>query len=340
VTGYDTFPDPVRLSLTGSNAAVVNRVVGIVAANGAIDASTALTDAYSTNNFRTAASTNGTALWMGGAGPSGTAGVRYATKGDTNSIRLSSTVTNIRAIGIFNGQLYCTTGSGAYKGISAVGTGTPVDSLQVITVLPGFPDTTNSTNDPYGFSINPAGTIAYVADNRAKARGGGVQKWIKNGSTWSLAYTLDSALTTGLRYLTVDWSGNNAVIYASSGEGIVKNLPGNKLLQVTDIDSIAPFITLATAAANTVFRGIAFAPEAPAASTTYTFTGNGLWTLASNWANNLIPPATLLANTAIVIDPVVGGSCILNIAQSIQSGASLTVRPGKNLLVQGGLTVQ
>ena len=341
VTGYDTIIDPARLSIINATSANVNRVVGVMGADGVIDATTALTNTYSANNFRGAASTNGTDLWLAGTGTSGTSGVRYTKKGMDTSLQLSRTVTNIRTVNIFNNQLYATTGSGAFKAILSVGNGLPVDSGQIITVLPGFSDLSTSTADPYAFSIMPGtGNIAYVADARSKSNGGGVQKWVFNGTNWNLSYTLDSGLTSGLRNLVVDWSTVNPTIYCVNGDGYTKNMPGNKIVAVTDVDSTSEFLVLATAAPNFMFRGIAFAPEPSAAVTTYTFTGNGNWNAAANWANNSKPPAALPAASSIVIDHAPGGACILNTAQSLSPGSSFTVNAGKNLVVQGSLTIQ
>jgi hypothetical protein len=339
-TGYDTFPDPARLSITGSTVANVNRSVALLDSDGNIDLTTVLTDAYSGSNIRGAASSNGTDIWLAGTSTSTSgAGVRYTTRGSTTSTQLSTNVTNIRGINIFNGQLYCTSGSGAFKGISAVGTGLPTTSGQTIAVLPGFPNTTASGPDPFMFSINPAGTIAYVADNRSKLNGGGVQKWTNTGGTWNLAYTLDSGLSLGMRYITVDWSGTNATIYGVTSDAIVKNQPGNRIMKLTDVDSVSAFTVLAQAEPNFVFRGIAFTPEPGSTSTTYTFTGNGNWNLAANWANGAIPPNPLNSG-AIIIDPAPGGQCLLNISQTIQAGASITVRSGKSLIVPGNLQIQ
>ena len=75
----------------------------------------------------------------------------------------------------------------------------------------------------------------------------------------------------------------------------------------------------------------------PAPVTNYTFNGNGNWTLASNWVGNNIPPKVLPAGDSIIIDPVVGGKCVLNITQIIADGATIIVNPGKNLVVPGSL---
>jgi len=79
---------------------------------------------------------------------------------------------------------------------------------------------------------------------------------------------------------------------------------------------------------------------ATAQSFTYTFSGNGNWNNAANWAGNLIPPATLPAFSSIIIDHAAGGQCLLNVPQNIAKGASFIVKAGKNLLVNGGLLIQ
>ena len=72
--------------------------------------------------------------------------------------------------------------------------------------------------------------------------------------------------------------------------------------------------------------------------TIYTFTGNGNWSDASNWSNNLVPPATLSPNSEIKIDPVAGGQCVLNISYTVSSAGKLTVMSGKKFVVQGNLS--
>ena len=341
VTGYDTIPDPARSSITSSTSANVNRVVGVIGADGSIDATTALTDAFSGNSLRSAASTNGIDIWLAGTGSSGTAGVRYTTKGSTTSTQLSTSVTNIRVVNIFNGQVYCTTGSGAFKSISAVGTGLPTTAGQTIAVLPGMPNLPASTEDPNTFSIKPVtGDTAYIADSRAKNKNGGVQKWAYNGSTWILLYTLDSGLTSGIRSIVVDWSTPRATIYGTNNDSYMKDMPGNKIVAVIDNDSTSSFTAIATAPVNFMFRGIAFAPEAAASSTIYTFTGDGNWDIAANWINSTIPPAILPAFSEIVIDPIVNGQCVLNISQTISKDAVITVKTGKKMIVPGALTIQ
>lgn len=71
----------------------------------------------------------------------------------------------------------------------------------------------------------------------------------------------------------------------------------------------------------------------------YIFTGDGNWSVAANWKNSHIPPAILPLNAAIIIDPIQGGTCILDISYSITSGKKITVQAGKKFLVQGNLNI-
>lgn len=70
---------------------------------------------------------------------------------------------------------------------------------------------------------------------------------------------------------------------------------------------------------------------------TYTFTGNGAWTNAANWSGNVVPPASLPAESRIVINPVSGGNCVLNVPYTVPVGVLLSVAPGKQFVVQGNL---
>ncbi len=255
ITGYDAATGTA--SVTGTTSAVANRVVGIISAGGTINTTTALTDAYTTSNIRGAVTTNGTDLWLAGTGTNPSNAVRYTTVGATTSTQLFSTITNIRTIGIYNGQLYCGSATGTYQGVSSIGTGTPTTAGQTVTLLPGFP--TVAGPGTYGFEINPfEGNTMYVADDRTVASGGGIQKWTLAAGTWTLAYTIAPDAILGSRGLTVDWRTATPKIYATT--------TGNSLVAITDNGSAATstLIPLITAGTNTAFRGIAFAPGTPA----------------------------------------------------------------------------
>ena len=83
------------------------------------------------------------------------------------------------------------------------------------------------------------------------------------------------------------------------------------------------------------------AGETSCAPATYRFTGNGAWSLESNWQDNRIPPAGLPAGQQIIIDPESGGECLLDIPQQIISkNAILQLAKGKRLTVLTKLVFQ
>jgi len=65
----------------------------------------------------------------------------------------------------------------------------------------------------------------------------------------------------------------------------------------------------------------------------YTFTGNGNWELATNWADNNIPASPLKSGNQVIINPVDGGKCILNSDYIIETGASIIVNQGKQFVI-------
>ena len=78
---------------------------------------------------------------------------------------------------------------------------------------------------------------------------------------------------------------------------------------------------------------------APTASVVYTFNGNGNWSDNANWANGNVPPATLNPGNQIIINPVDGGQCVVNISYTVSAGAVLTVMPGKSLIIPSNLNI-
>ncbi|HEV7427102.1 MAG TPA: lamin tail domain-containing protein, partial [Thermoanaerobaculia bacterium] len=250
--GYDAAPGATV------PAVAANRVVGRVDSLGSVDTST--TEAGTTGNMRGAASTNGTTIWLS----TSAAGVRATTFGATTAAtQLSTSPTNIRYVNVFNGQLYLSTSSGTFQGVATLGSGTPTTSGQTTTLLPGFPTAAGPSS--YGFffadldaAVAGVDTV-YVADDRATASGGGLQKWTFDGTTWTLRGTLTAGLSNGLRGLTGSVSGTNVTFYATDAAGTTH------LVTATDTSGPAAtingtFTTVATAAANTAFRSVAFAP--------------------------------------------------------------------------------
>lgn len=249
--GYDA--DTGTLAIAGTASAAVNRVVAFIGADESIDTTTAFTDAYSGSNPRSAISTDGNKIWMSG-NSSTEGGIRFATKGATTSTRLHTSLpSNTRVVGIFNGQLYMSSASGAFIGINTVGTGVPDAPDQVVTLLSGFSGVANLS--PYDFYFADENTL-YVADDATLVNGGGIQKWEQSGGVWSRTYVLQTGITAGCRGLTAVTSSGVTTLYATTAEN------PTRLVVVTDLGSTSPFTALATAVTNTAFRGVDFAPEA------------------------------------------------------------------------------
>jgi 2',3'-cyclic-nucleotide 2'-phosphodiesterase (5'-nucleotidase family) len=251
VAGYDAALG--TSSVTSSSAATVNRVINLLDNAASITRAASTSSLYSGNNFRSAARSSNNDYW--GAG--GTTGTHYF--GTTAAAAtVQSDKTNSRVINIFNGNVYFSTsssgGSNPNLGIYQVGSGLPVTSGQTITNIIN----TGAGSSPYAFAINQAGTVIYIADDRNNASGG-IQKWSFDGSTWSLLYTLGTGVANiGARGLTVDFSGIDPVIFATTSE----SSGSNRLIKITDTGAGSSSSTLATSPTNTAFRGVAFAPVA------------------------------------------------------------------------------
>ena len=261
LTGYDSaLPGAVMLS--GTASATVNRVVGRVNTNGIVDTTTALTDFADANNPRSAVGSIGTNIWVAG----GAGGIRFTTLGSTTSTQLSTTVTNLRQANIFAAQLYVSTGSGAAVRVGTVGTGIPMTSGQTITNLPAFP-TTGSPFSYIFFDLSagvPGVDTLYVADDGPPA----LTKyslvagnWVSNGSVGP-----DQAY----RGITGTNVATTVTLYATR-QGGTGAAGGGVLVSLVDSSGYngafagVPTV-LATAAANTAFRGIALAPVTTSAA--------------------------------------------------------------------------
>jgi len=294
--GYNT--NSGIASIATSTAVTVPRALGIVDAAGTYTLAAKSTNWYSANNIRSAA-TDGTNSFWGCGTPSGV--TYFGLAAPTSGVYTA----NLRVVQIVNGNLLFSAGSGTrgVYGFSSPG-------------LPTAPATTNllfgtgANSSPYAFAFSPAGNIAYVADDSSVAAGGGIQRWTNSGGTWTLVYT---NITQGCRGLTVDWSGANPVIYATTTT--------NSIIAVTDTGALSTATVLVKGAANTAFRGLAFAPLAAPAITAppvgvatnanssfkLSVSATGYGTLSYQWrreGTNLIgqTAATLPFNSAQVSD--------------------------------------
>ncbi len=262
VTGYDAAPGATGaggLSLATTDPATTPRVVGLVDANGIVDTTTTLAGAGTAKIIRSAATTNGERVWATG----GNGGIVTAARGSNAVTTAAGTATsNLSALTIQGGQLF-SSGILADR-LAAVGAGTPTSGA--LNDLTGLPD--NLLTYGYAFAdLTPAGfgstglDTLYVADG--SARGGTIDKYRWNGTTWAPLGFVDVPDAFGV---VADVSGNSVSLAVTTP---------THLITLTDANGSAASFTpgapsvLATAAANTEFRGVALAPTSAVGPSAY-----------------------------------------------------------------------
>lgn len=237
--GYDALPGTLSIAATASSA--TSRVVARVDLAGNVDTSTATNSAFSGSNIRSAVTDDGLQFWMVGAN----SGVQYATLGASTSTAVSTgSPTNMRTIGIAAGQLYVSSASSTFQGMSAVGIGLPTNAGNTVMLLPGFPMTTGPSS--YDFFFADANTV-YVADDHTNGNGG-VEKWTFSGGLWTLQYVMAPNATTGCRGLSGEVNAGVVTLYATTTAG--------ELAMAIDNGPGSPMVSLLGAAPNTVLRGV------------------------------------------------------------------------------------
>ncbi len=347
-TGYDAAIPTT--GLTGTASTAVNRVIGRIDSNGSVDTSTALSDAATANNARSAVSADGSEFWFAGAA----GGIRYAPLGATTSTQLSTGLANNRQVNIFNNQLYSSDSSGTALRLASIGSGLPTTSGQAMTNLPGF---ATSTGSPYSFyfaDLSPAVAgldTLYVCDDAA-----GIQKFSFDGSTWTAKGSVGAG-ADAYRGIAGTVAGSTVTLYITRKGGSAA-AGGGEIASLIDSSGYSATLTavptlLATAAANTAFRGIAFAPLPPptiagaATATPYTTT-YGTASTAQTFpisGSGLSTNLTVTAPTGIDVssDGTTYGSTATFTQSNGTASGSLRIRLGANAAVTGsynGLNIQ
>lgn len=262
LTGFAAAPGVTKIASTSTDGGAM-RVVARVDSAGNVDTTTELAT-FDGFDIRAAATVDGGSFWAVGAGAAdagGNAGVQYVMIGSTGaSTNILSVPANTRTVGVYGGQLYMGTSFTPNNGINMVGTGVPTTGGQTATLLPGF---AGDAGSPYGFSmmdldasVTGVDTL-YVADDSSQGNGGGIQKWVFNGTTWTKIATFTNGTTTGFRGVMATQGTGGVVVIGTTtetnGNSIVKYLDDGQNTNPTGT-------VIATAPTNTVFRGIALAP--------------------------------------------------------------------------------
>ena len=180
-------------NIPGSAATGTNRCWGQVDLNGNYTrGASGSTTAFSGSNIRSSVSDGTNNYWMSGtAGSSANQGIWYSANGGAWIQIITASPPNTRVTRIFNGKLYYST-SAAIFGFSGLPT--------TVTAVP--PATGITSGSVYDFAINPAGNVAYVADDGALSGTGGIAKWTNSGSVWGKAFTFGSSANTASNNLT------------------------------------------------------------------------------------------------------------------------------------------
>jgi hypothetical protein len=293
-----------------------NKTIGMIDKNGAINTSTTIP---TTNSPRSAVTTDGTGFWFVYSAE----GVRYAPIGGTTTNTPVSTVSSYvaRSLDIFNGQLYEFTNSSKAAHVGKVGTGLPVTNLDgmgvqdnaanPITPLPGTSTTTVVNNVSTTVeAIAVANQVAlvkstqgvgepdifYVANDQTTPRQ--IEKWMLVSGVWTFkGANTSQGLTRGITARVIN---GVAHIYAVTAGSLVEFIDAETNPATATSATFAALVatTLATAPANTQFKGVAFTPSTVVADVTLpiklsSFTGkselNGAqlsWTTSSEKNNN------------------------------------------------------
>lgn len=261
-------------SVASSSPATIARTIGVITPT-SINTSNAFNDGGSIN-IRGVASPDGSSLY--GVAGGGTGSIRNITNTGTISASTAIVTQNIRNLSIFGNSLFYSTSSGtaANNGIFLAGSvGTLPTSAVTGMQLPGLGTSGTGTPSAYSFFLldNPLNSnnwnstgldTLYIADDRTTANGGGVQRWVYDGTNFVLDATMPITTTGGnggARGLAASFdAGTNSVtVWATSASGTSSLVSFTDQLTATS-GAFSTLLTLATAPTNTAFRGVALAP--------------------------------------------------------------------------------
>lgn len=278
--GYLSVPGQNLAAGTASAAASNTKVNSILDASGTVVTRTLFPTSgvmpFTGNNYRSSIATTGSTFYAAGTGNSNTGGVWF--NDGTSLIQVSATgaglVNNMRNVEIYNNQLYFSSASGTFLGVSSLGTGLPTTAGQTASLQINL----GTGGSPYGFVMfdtNADSVLdrAYVADDRTSDSNGGINRFDFSSGAWSRtsAFRFDTtsgllssgtsgANTVAIRGLagTYDSLTSTASLFATTTEA-----SNNRLISFADSGSLSTstaFTTLGQAGNNQVFRGVDLVP--------------------------------------------------------------------------------
>jgi|GEM_PF-626706 len=360
LAGYNTpLPSPsASFGISGTTSTLVPRAVATIDGYGNYALPIVNSQAYSTWNVSSAAFDGTNNFWMAGQSNADTAliGVIYAgTPGAPTSVEVCTNANRASVLNIFDGSFFVGS-SYAPNGIYQIlNTNTPAAPLpesfnQATPVIP-LPGGSRNTD----FAFDPAMTTCYYADTSI-----GIVKFTNNGGTWVSNYTISTVTpgftTKGAVGLTVDFSQNPSVVYATTAES-----SGNRLIKLIDTGTNATPTLLAQAFTNhldttNVFRGVRFTPgQAPLITTapvaTNVFTGqnanfsvsaSGSPLLAYQWYSNdvAIPWGTGASITITNASTANAGSYYVTVANGFGTASSAPVALSVNASTDPDITFE
>ncbi|MCK2024293.1 hypothetical protein KZC52_15260 [Microbacterium sp. kSW2-24] len=250
--GYDAAPGTGSLNDTAAPDTL--RVIARIGSEGDVDTATTLAGGFSLRHIRGTATVDGTRYWAGGHGGDSTApagGVLTVEAGGTTPTAVvsgSSNLNNGRVVDIHDGQLYLTSDRSGFSGLNTVGTGIPTAAGAPLTLVAAAPAGASVAHD-FAF----AGEHLYVGYTEGANEG--IAKYRRTGATWTWVDTLPGDFWG----LEARPAGDDSVLYAVRGLN-----QGNEIVRILDSGDDSAFTAqtdvLATAAPQTAFRGVAFAP--------------------------------------------------------------------------------
>ena len=289
------------MSTGGTVTQAVLREVGTVNALGTINTTTTLGTDFNTYPIRGAASTDGTNIWVSGAGGSS---VGYTTLDSTSTPTTIATAPSTpRFITIQGNTLYLSSSSGSYKGVSTLGNPPPTASTTPTLLA-------SDSTSVYGFYFTTVGTsngspnTLYVADNT-----NGILKFSYSSSTGTWTQDTGDAGTnySGYDGLTGVTNGTTVTLYATTNNGQVVSLTDSTGNPTTSFTANANL--LYTEVTNNLAEGVALAPTNSSLATTTLGTVTGPATAASNVAFSVsVPASTNLNGDQVLFEAVLTGA--------------------------------